>query len=74
VLNRTAIDLALENLPGGERRVLQLRYGLDGAPERTMHQVARELKLSADRVRRLEEQALRKLRQLPETRALQEAA
>jgi RNA polymerase primary sigma factor len=74
VLNRTAIDLALENLPGGERRVLQLRYGLDGAPERTMHQVARELKLSADRVRRLEEQALRKLRQLPEARALQEAA
>jgi RNA polymerase primary sigma factor len=74
VLNRTAIDRALENLPGGERRVLQLRYGLDGAPERTMHQVARELKLSADRVRRLEEQALRKLRQLPETRALQEAA
>jgi RNA polymerase primary sigma factor len=74
VLNRSAIDRALENLPGGERRVLQLRYGLDGAPERTMHQVARELKLSADRVRRLEEQALRKLRQLPETRALQEAA
>jgi RNA polymerase primary sigma factor len=74
VLNRTAIDRALENLPGGERRVLQLRYGLDGAPERTMHQVARELKLSADRVRRLEEQALRKLRQLPEARALQEAA
>jgi RNA polymerase sigma factor (sigma-70 family) len=74
VLNRSAIDRVLENLPGGERRVLQLRYGLDGAPERTMHQVARELKLSADRVRRLEEQALRKLRQLPETRALQEAA
>jgi DNA-directed RNA polymerase sigma subunit (sigma70/sigma32) len=38
-----------------------------------MHQVAREMKLSADRVRRLEEQALRKLRALPEARALQAA-
>jgi RNA polymerase primary sigma factor len=74
VLNRHAIDAALENLPGGERRVLQLRFGLDGGTERTMHQVARELKLSADRVRRLEEQALYKLRQLPEAQALRSAA
>jgi RNA polymerase primary sigma factor len=74
VLDRRTIDRALENLPGGERRVIQLRFGLDGEPERTMHQVARELKLSADRVRRLEEQALRKLRQLPETQALSSAA
>ncbi len=74
LLDRRAIDHALENLPGGERRVLQLRYGLDGGRERTMHQVARELKLSADRVRRLEEQALRKLRQLPEAQALRSAA
>jgi RNA polymerase sigma factor (sigma-70 family) len=73
VLDRAAIDLALENLPGGERRVIQLRYGLDGGRERTMHPVAREMKLSADRVRRLEEQALRKLRALPEARALQAA-
>ena len=73
VLDRATIDLALENLPGGERRVIQLRYGLDGGRERTMHQVARELKLSADRVRRLEEQALRKLRVLPEAQALQAA-
>ena len=73
VLERAAIDLALENLPGGERRVIQLRYGLDGGRERTMHQVAREMKLSADRVRRLEEQALRKLRSLPEAQALQAA-
>ena len=73
VLNRAAIDEALENLPGGERRVLQLRFGLDGGTERTLHQVARELKLSADRVRRLEEQALHKLRQLPEAQALRAA-
>ena len=39
-----------------------------------MHQVARELRLSADRVRRLEEQALLKLRQLPEAQALRSAA
>lgn len=73
VLDRHAIDSALENLPGGERRVIQMRFGLDGQPARTMHQVARELKLSADRVRRLEEQALRKLRQLPEAQALNAA-
>ena len=73
VMDRHAIDSALENLPGGERRVIQMRFGLDGHPERTMHQVARELKLSADRVRRLEEQALRKLRQLPEAQALNAA-
>jgi RNA polymerase primary sigma factor len=74
VLNRRAIDEALENLPGGERRVLQLRFGLDGGAERSMHQVARELKLSADRVRRMEEQALHKLRELPEAQRLRSAA
>jgi RNA polymerase primary sigma factor len=74
VLDRAAIDDALENLPGHERRVLRLRYGLDDGRARTMHQVARELRLSADRVRRLEEQALVKLRTLPETERLRDAA
>jgi len=74
VMEKALIEDALENLPGAERRVLRLRYGLEDGRERTMHQVARELRLSADRVRRLEEQALRKLRTLPETERLRAVA
>ena len=42
VLDRHAIDVALENLPGGERRVIQMRFGLDGHPEQQVIRQARK--------------------------------
>jgi RNA polymerase sigma factor (sigma-70 family) len=48
-------------LPERSRRIVELRYGLDGRPARTLDEVARELELSRERVRKLERQALVRL-------------
>ncbi|HEY3020335.1 MAG TPA: sigma-70 family RNA polymerase sigma factor [Solirubrobacteraceae bacterium] len=74
VLREEALTEALDNLPGLERKVLELRYGLDGAGERRAHEVARRLGLSVERVRRVEDGALAKLRGLPEAQSLREEA
>src|SRR5881397_1171527 len=74
VLREEALADALDNLPGLERKVLVLRYGLDGAGERRAHEVARRLGLSVERVRRVEDGALAKLRGLPEAQSLREEA
>src|ERR671921_893323 len=50
-----------DNLPRLERKVLELRFGLDGAGERRAHEVARSLGLTVERVRRVEDGALAKL-------------
>jgi RNA polymerase primary sigma factor len=56
-----ALPGLLEGLADRERRILSARFGLDG-PERTLREVARELGVSAERVRQLEQRALEKLR------------
>jgi RNA polymerase sigma factor (sigma-70 family) len=52
----------LERLSEEERQVLKLRYGLDRGEPRTQGEVGRALKLTAERVRRIERDALGKLR------------
>jgi RNA polymerase primary sigma factor len=56
-----AVTEALDQLPQPEREVIELRFGLDGE-ERTPAATARELGLSTDRVNKLEDDALRRLR------------
>jgi len=73
-LRDRALVEALDNLPRLERKVLELRYGLDGSGERRAHEVARHLGLSVERVRRVEDGALARLRILPEAQALREAS
>jgi RNA polymerase sigma factor (sigma-70 family) len=51
----------LSGLSDRERAVLRARYGLDG-DERTLAEIARQLGLSAERVRQIEQRALGKLR------------
>jgi RNA polymerase primary sigma factor len=51
---------ALERLSGLERRVLELRFGLDGEPH-SLEATARELKVNREAARRLETEALAKL-------------
>jgi RNA polymerase primary sigma factor len=60
----------LDALPAPARRVVALRYGLDGAPGRSVAETARALRTSQARVRRVEEQALARLRALPGSRVL----
>jgi RNA polymerase sigma factor (sigma-70 family) len=60
----------LDTLPAHGRRVVALRYGLDGGEGRSVAETARELGTSQARVRRIEEHALARLRALPDAQAL----
>ena len=53
---------ALQDLDERERRVVELRHGLDGRPAHTRVEVGRLLKLSSRRVHQLERRALERLR------------
>jgi RNA polymerase sigma factor (sigma-70 family) len=56
------IDRFLASLGDDEREVLRLRYGLDRGEPRTQGEVGAILDLTAERVRRIERDALLKLR------------
>jgi RNA polymerase sigma factor (sigma-70 family) len=55
------IDDRLRRLPARSRRVIELRYGLQGGAARTAESVAQELGLARERVRQIELQTLRAL-------------
>ena len=64
----------LEHLPYRERRILVLRYGLGGEEPQTVDKVAKMFAITRERVRQVEEAALRKLSTLAEAQALRDAA
>jgi RNA polymerase primary sigma factor len=64
----------LMSLSQRERRVLELRYGLAGEHPRTLDEVGREFGVTRERIRQIENQALRKLEALGEAQALREFA
>jgi RNA polymerase primary sigma factor len=51
-----------ERLTPRERRVLELRYGLDGNPPKTLDEVGEIFGISRERVRQIQKDALEKLR------------
>ena len=59
-LRRQAVRVALETLPEMERRILELRFGFDGE-QRSLEAIERELGISRERIRRLEQSALAQL-------------
>jgi RNA polymerase primary sigma factor len=66
--------VGLPGLSGQTRRVLELRYGLDGGRSHSLAEVAEELDLSRERVRQLAQRALFDLARRPELRGLRHAA
>ncbi len=52
----------LHTLSDRERRVIQLRFGLDDGRSRTLEVVGREFGVTRERIRQIEAKALRKLR------------
>jgi RNA polymerase primary sigma factor len=52
----------LQTLSPREAKVLQMRFGVDGAGEHTLEQIARLFHLTRERVRQIEAAALRRLR------------
>jgi RNA polymerase primary sigma factor len=61
-LRSRELAVALSQLNPRLRRVLLLRFGLDGRDAMTLEQVGRELGITRERVRQLETRALRELR------------
>jgi len=64
----------LGTLSHRERRVLELRYGLDGEQPRTLDEVGRAFNVTRERIRQIENQSLKKLRALAETGFLKDVA
>src|SRR5436190_926350 len=62
-VRRREIAGALEQLNPRMRRVLSLRFGLDGEAPQTLEEVGTQLGITRERVRQLETRALRELRQ-----------
>jgi RNA polymerase primary sigma factor len=61
-LLREAIEEVLAELTPRQERVLRLRFGLDSGEEHTLKMIAVKFGLSRERIRQLEEVALRRLR------------
>jgi RNA polymerase sigma factor (sigma-70 family) len=65
---------AVETLPEVERDIITLRFGLDREEPHALRETGRRLGLSSERVRQLEDRALRRLAQDNAVAALREAA
>ena len=74
ILANEALRDALENLGYRERRVLELRYGLDGRRPHTLDEVGRTFNVTRERIRQVEHQSLKKLQSLAETQKLRDDA
>ncbi len=62
---------AVERLPDRRlQHVLRRRFGIDGRGEANLEEIGRELKLTRERVRQLESQALKQLRSDPRLQAI----
>jgi RNA polymerase primary sigma factor len=65
---------AVETLPDVERDIITLRFGLDREEPHALRETGRRLGLSSERVRQLEDRALRRLAKDDAVAALREAA
>jgi RNA polymerase primary sigma factor len=61
-LLREQVGDVLQSLTYRERRILQLRFGLDDGRQRTLEEVGREFGVTRERIRQIEAKALRKMR------------
>jgi RNA polymerase primary sigma factor len=71
-LLKEQVEGVLDSLTYRERRVLQLRFGLDDGQSRTLEEVGREFGVTRERIRQIEAKALRKLRHPSRSRKLKD--
>ena len=62
VLMKEQLNSVLDHLTDREKRVLQLRFGLEDGRQRTLEEVGHEFNVTRERIRQIEAKALRKLR------------
>ena len=73
-LQREALRGILDHLSERERKVLELRYGLDGQQPRTLDEVGRAFNVTRERIRQIEHQGLKKLRLLADAQSVRDVA
>jgi RNA polymerase primary sigma factor len=73
-MRRETLRKILSTLSHRERRVLELRYGLDGEHPRTLDEVGRTFNVTRERIRQIENQSLKKLRALADAHSLKDVA
>ncbi|MEK7617363.1 MAG: RNA polymerase sigma factor RpoD [Patescibacteria group bacterium] len=61
-LLKVHLDEVLDSLSPREKRVLQLRFGLEDGKQRTLEEVGREFGVTRERIRQIEAKAIRKLK------------
>ena len=71
-LTKEALRDALENLSYRERRVLELRYGVGDEHPRTLDEVGCTFNVTRERIRQIENHALKKLQSIPEAQQLRD--
>ena len=71
-LLKEQLDEVLSTLTPRERRVLQLRFGLEDGRSRTLEEVGKEFNVTRERIRQIEAKALRKLRHPSRSRKLKD--
>jgi RNA polymerase primary sigma factor len=73
-LRKETLEKILGQLSQRERRVLELRYGLNGEHPRTLDEVGRAFNVTRERIRQIENQSLKKLRALSDSQKLRDVA
>jgi len=73
-MRNETLERALARLTPRTRRIIELRYGLGGGEPMLLEAVGREVGLTRERVRQLEQEALTQLARLPELSGMQDAA
>ena len=73
-LRKATLGRVLQTLSARERRVLELRYGLNGEHPRTLDEVGKTFNVTRERIRQIENQSLKKLRALAEAVKLRDVA
>jgi RNA polymerase primary sigma factor len=63
----------LDGLPERERKIIELRYGLNGNDPMTLEQVGKSFGVTRERIRQMEIRTLRRLQKFRMARALQDA-
>ena len=61
-VDRELLQKAMEKLTSREREIITLRFGLDGAPEKTQKEVADLLGISQSYISRLEKRIISRLK------------
>lgn len=70
-LRRQYLSAWIAELPPTERNVIEMRYGLNRTTPRTLDSIGRQFGITRERVRQIENQAIRKLRNFTRSRNIE---